>query len=63
MGIFLLTTVSRAALGPTQPPIQQVPVGTISLGVNRLGRVADPSPHLAPRSEMHAATLPLLCTP
>jgi hypothetical protein len=42
-GIFLFTTGSRTALGPTQPPIQLVP-GTLSLGVKRPGREADHSP-------------------
>jgi hypothetical protein len=31
LGIFLFDTVSRPALGPTQPPIQRVP-GALSLG-------------------------------
>jgi hypothetical protein len=44
MGIFLFTTASRTALGPTQPPIQWVP-GALSLGVKRPGREADHSPH------------------
>jgi hypothetical protein len=35
--------VSRPALGPTQPPIQWVPVA-LSPGVKRLGREADHSP-------------------
>jgi hypothetical protein len=42
LGIFLFTTASRTALGPTQPPIQWVP-GVLSLGVKRLGREADHS--------------------
>jgi hypothetical protein len=41
-GIFLFTTVSRTALGPTQPPIKWVP-GALSLGVKRPGREADHS--------------------
>jgi hypothetical protein len=43
LGIFLFTTTSRTALGPTQPPIQWVP-GALSLGVKRLGHEADHSP-------------------
>jgi hypothetical protein len=43
LGIFLFTTASRTALGPTQPPIQWVP-GALSLGVKRSGREADHSP-------------------
>jgi hypothetical protein len=41
--IFLLTTKSRTALGPTQPPIQWV-LGALSLGVKWPGREADHSP-------------------
>jgi hypothetical protein len=41
--IFLFTTSSRPALGPTQPPIQWVP-GTLSLGVKWPGFEADHSP-------------------
>jgi hypothetical protein len=41
--IFLFTTASRTALGPTQPPIKWVP-GALSLGVKRSGREADHSP-------------------
>jgi hypothetical protein len=37
LGIFLFTTASRAAPGPTQPPIQWVS-GALSLGVKRPGR-------------------------
>jgi hypothetical protein len=43
VGIFLYTTASRPALGPTQPPIQWVP-GALSLGVTWQGREADHSP-------------------
>jgi hypothetical protein len=43
LGNFLFTTASRAALGPTQPPIRWVP-GALSLGVKRPGREADHSP-------------------
>jgi hypothetical protein len=42
LGIFLFTTASSTALGPTQPPIQWVP-GALSLGVKRPGREADHS--------------------
>jgi hypothetical protein len=41
--IFLFTTESRKALGPTQPPIQWVPEA-LSLGVKRPRREADHSP-------------------
>jgi hypothetical protein len=43
LGIFLFTTASRTALGPTQPPIQWEP-GAFTLGVKRPGREADHSP-------------------
>jgi hypothetical protein len=43
LGIFLFTTVSRRALGTTQPPIQWVQ-GVLSLGVKRPGREAGHSP-------------------
>jgi hypothetical protein len=43
LGIFLCSTASRTAPGPTQPPIQWVPAA-LSLGVKRSGREADHSP-------------------
>jgi hypothetical protein len=47
LGIFLFTTASRPALGPTQPPIQWVP-GALSLGVKRSGRgTITPTPQYA----------------
>jgi hypothetical protein len=42
-GNFFFTTVSRTALGPTQPPIQCV-LWALSLGVKRPGREGDHSP-------------------
>jgi hypothetical protein len=42
LGIFLFTTASRPALGPTQPPIQWVK-RILSLEVKRTGREADHS--------------------
>jgi hypothetical protein len=43
LGIFLFTTASRTALGPTQSPIQWVQ-GALSLEVKLPGREADYSP-------------------
>jgi hypothetical protein len=43
LGIFLFTTASRPALGPTQPPIQRV-LGVLSFGVRRPERETDHSP-------------------
>jgi hypothetical protein len=40
---FLFSTLSRPALGPTQPPIQRVP-GALSLGIKQQGREGDCSP-------------------
>jgi hypothetical protein len=50
--IFPLTSVSRPALGPTQPPVQWVP-GVLSPGVKRgRGVKMTTHPHLMPRSRM-----------
>jgi hypothetical protein len=46
LGIFLFTTASRTALGPTQPPIQWVQ-GALSLEVKRPGLEAVHSPSSA----------------
>jgi hypothetical protein len=43
LGIFLFTTSSGTALGPTQPPIQRV-AGALSLRVKRPGCEAEYSP-------------------
>jgi hypothetical protein len=58
LGIFLLTTVSRTALGPTQPPIQWV-TGFLSLGLNGRGVKLIIHLHLLPRSRMRGAIPPL----
>jgi hypothetical protein len=43
LGVFIFTTVSRPALGPTHPPIQWVPAA-FSLGIKHPGHEADHSP-------------------
>jgi hypothetical protein len=51
-GIFPLASVSRPALGPTQPPVQWV-LGFLSLGVKRgRGVTLTTYLHLVPRSWM-----------
>jgi hypothetical protein len=51
--IFPLTSVSRPALGPTQPPVQWVP-GFLSQGLKRSrGVTLTTHPHLVPRSWMN----------
>jgi hypothetical protein len=46
------TSVSRPAMGPTQPPAQWVP-GVLSPGVKRgRGVTLTTQPHLVPRSRM-----------
>jgi hypothetical protein len=50
--IFHLSSVSRPALGPTQPPVQLVP-GVISPGLKRSrGVTITTHPHLLQRSRM-----------
>jgi hypothetical protein len=50
--IFPLSSISRPALGPTQPPVQWVP-GVLSPGVKRgRGVMLTTHPHLVPRSRM-----------
>jgi hypothetical protein len=60
VGIFLFTTASRTALGPTQPLIQWVQ-GALSLRVKRPGREAD---HLPPSiTEVKECVEPFLHSP
>jgi hypothetical protein len=62
LGIFVFTTASRTALGPTQTPIQCV-LGTLSLGIKRPGREADDSLPLMLRSknEWSYTSTPPIC--
>jgi hypothetical protein len=58
-GFFLLSCVSRPALGSTQPPVQWVP-GVLSPGLKRgRGVTLTTQPHLVPRSRMSRSYTPL----
>jgi hypothetical protein len=50
LGIFLITTASRRALEPTQPPFQWVP-GALSLGQSGRGVKLTTHLQLVPRSK------------
>jgi hypothetical protein len=58
LGIFLFTTASRTALGPTQPPIQWVP-GALTLGYSSRGVKLTIHLHVVLRSRMRGAIPPL----
>jgi hypothetical protein len=66
LGIFLFTTASSGALGPTQPPIQWVP-GALYLGVKRPESEADHSPPSISEVKecvklyLHSPNTPLRC--
>jgi hypothetical protein len=51
LGIFLFTTASRTALGPTQPPIQWVPGAFFPWGQSGRGVKLTTHVHLVPRSK------------
>jgi hypothetical protein len=59
LGIFLFTTASRPALGPTKTPIHWVR-GVLPLGVKRQGREADHSPPSSAEVKKAWNILPLL---
>jgi len=61
MGFFILATVSRPALGPTQPPVQWI-LGAPSLRVEQPECEADHSSPVVRRLRMHRATPPHPCT-
>jgi hypothetical protein len=56
--IFLISTMSRPALGPTLPPIQWV-AGALSPKIKRLGREADYSPSSSAEVKNGGAIPPL----
>jgi hypothetical protein len=57
--VFLFSTASTPALGPTQPPIQWVP-GVLSPGIKRQEREADHSPPSSAEVKNGGAIPPLL---
>jgi hypothetical protein len=57
--IFLFSTASRLALGPTQPSVEWVP-GALSPGVKQQGREADHPPPSGARVKNGGAIPPLL---
>jgi hypothetical protein len=62
LGIFLFTTMSRTALGPTQPPIQSVS-GALSLEVSGWGMKLTTHLHPVLRSnnEWSYTSTPTIC--
>jgi hypothetical protein len=62
MGIFLFATASKAALEPTQSPIQCAP-GDLSLGVKRPGHEAENSRPLVSMLRKRGFITPLPNTP
>jgi hypothetical protein len=56
--IFLYSTASRPALGPTQPPVQWVPEA-LSPGVKRPGCEADHSPPSSAEVKNGVTIIPL----
>jgi hypothetical protein len=60
LGIFLFTTASRTALGPTQPPFQWGSSRGSPKEVKRPGREADHSPPSSAEVKVHGAVPPLI---
>jgi hypothetical protein len=57
-GVRLFSTAPRPALGPTQPPIQRVPV-VLPPGIKRLGLILTTHLHLVPKVKNSGAIPPL----
>jgi hypothetical protein len=58
-GIFLFSTASRPALGPTEPPIQLICWGLLQGGVKRPGCESDKSPPSSAEYKNDGAIPPL----